>query len=116
MGLFDELISDAASAVTGGGGGFGGGRGPPPEVPPPWRARWDGDADRWVFVNEETGERRWDAEGLQVGEWVLFPFFLFFFLECLVCFCWWWWEGALRGGLLEFEGWADERLNRECVA
>ena len=79
MGLFDELISDAASAVTGGGGGFGGGRGPPPEVPPPWRARWDGDADRWVFVNEETGERRWDAEGLQVGEWVLFPFFLFFF-------------------------------------
>lgn len=80
MGLFDELLSDAASAVTGGGGGFGGGRGPPPEVPPPWRARWDGDADRWVFVNEETGERRWDAEGLQVGEWVLFSFFLFFFL------------------------------------
>lgn len=78
MGLFDELASDVASAVTGGGGGFGGGRGPPPEVPPPWRARWDGDADRWVFVNEETGERRWDAEGLQVGEWVLFPFFLFF--------------------------------------
>jgi len=69
MGLFDELASDVASAVTGGGGGFGGrGRGPPPEVPPPWQARWDSDDDRWIFVNEETGERRWDAEGLQVGE------------------------------------------------
>ncbi|OCL05520.1 hypothetical protein AOQ84DRAFT_258549, partial [Glonium stellatum] len=45
-----------------------GGRGPPPEVPWPWQAQWDGDADRWVFVNGETGERRWDAEGLQVGE------------------------------------------------
>jgi hypothetical protein len=49
-------------------------------VPPPWQARWDGDADRWIFVNEETGERRWDAEGLQVGEWVLFSFFLFFYV------------------------------------
>ena len=79
MGLFDELASDIGSAVTGGGGGFGGGRGPPPEVPPPWQARWDGDANRWVFVNQETGEWRWDAEGLQVGEWV---FFLFLCVRC----------------------------------
>ena len=44
-------------------------------------------------------------------------FFSLIFLMCLVCFCWWWsWEGALGGGLLEFEDWADERLNRECVA
>ena len=82
MGLFDELVSDVASAATAGGGsggGFSGGRGPPPDVPPPWQARWDSDDGRWFFVNEETGERRWDAEGLQVGEWVLFSFFFFFF-------------------------------------
>ena len=99
MGLFDELASDIGSAVTGGGGGFGGGRGPPPEVPLPWQPRWDGDAGRWVFVNQETGEWRWDAEGLQVGEW----FFSLF--VCLACF--WWGFGK---GPLEFEDWADERL------
>ena len=29
----------------------------PPQAPPPWVARWDDSASRWIFVNEQTGER-----------------------------------------------------------
>lgn len=40
----------------------GGGNGPPP-CPPPWRAHWDQQADRWIFVNEQTGQRQFEHPG-----------------------------------------------------
>lgn len=33
---------------------------PPPDAPWPWRARWDDGECRYFFLNENTGERRWD--------------------------------------------------------
>lgn len=32
----------------------------PPYVQPPWVSRWDGEAGRWIFINEATGERSWE--------------------------------------------------------
>lgn len=29
----------------------------PPAVPPPWVARWDEQDRRWLYINEQTGER-----------------------------------------------------------
>lgn len=29
----------------------------PPQPPPPWAAEWDGQDQRWIFVNRQTGER-----------------------------------------------------------
>lgn len=37
----------------------------PPYVQPPWAARWDGEASRWIFINEETGERSWERPVLE---------------------------------------------------
>lgn len=34
-----------------------------PQVPPPWVARWDGESQRWFYVNEQTGERTWNHPG-----------------------------------------------------
>lgn len=33
---------------------------PPPQVPPPWRAMWDAPAGRYIFINEQTGQRTFD--------------------------------------------------------
>lgn len=42
----------------------------PPYVQPPWVSRWDGEAGRWIFINEETGERSWERPVLEeAGEW-----------------------------------------------
>lgn len=32
-------------------------------MPPPWIARWDGESQRWFYVNEQTGERTWNHPG-----------------------------------------------------
>lgn len=37
----------------------------PPYVQPPWAARWDGEAGRWIFINEATGERSWERPVLE---------------------------------------------------
>ena len=37
-------------------------QGPPP-VSPPWHAEWDGRDNRWVFVNEQSGERTFTYPG-----------------------------------------------------
>lgn len=37
----------------------------PPYVQPPWVSRWDGDAGRWIFINEATGERSWERPVLE---------------------------------------------------
>ncbi len=43
-------------------GGGGGGNGPPP-VSPPWMAEWDGRDNRWLFINQQTGERTFNYPG-----------------------------------------------------
>lgn len=30
---------------------------PPPQPPPPWIAEWDHQQDRWIFINQQNGER-----------------------------------------------------------
>lgn len=53
-----------------GGGGYGAGYGaggPPPRVPPPWVARWDERAGRWLFVNEATGARTFEHPAGEAG-------------------------------------------------
>lgn len=35
----------------------------PPQPPPPWRAEWDGQAQRWYYVNQQNGQRTWDFPG-----------------------------------------------------
>lgn len=33
---------------------------PPPQVPYPWRAVWEAQAGRYLFINEQTGQRTFD--------------------------------------------------------
>ena len=33
----------------------------PPSVPPPWVAEYDGQSQRYYFVNQDSGERTWDT-------------------------------------------------------
>jgi len=35
----------------------------PPQPPRPWRAEWDGQDQRWAFVNEESGQRTFAFPG-----------------------------------------------------
>lgn len=46
---------------------YEGGRPPPPSVPAPWIARWGESERQWYFVNEATGETRWEAPGYGGG-------------------------------------------------
>jgi hypothetical protein len=72
--------TDYDRGYGGGGYGYGGGYGgprreeervtettyyesdrpPPPEVPYPWRPHWDERERRYIFVNEQSGERTWE--------------------------------------------------------
>ncbi|KAK5131538.1 hypothetical protein LTR08_000865 [Meristemomyces frigidus] len=36
---------------------------PPPQVPYPWRAHWDERERKYIFVNEQNGERTWEFPG-----------------------------------------------------
>jgi len=59
----------------GGGQGYGGGgenygqnyggqqQGGPPQVHPPWRAVWDDRDNRWLYINEQNGERTFEHPG-----------------------------------------------------
>ncbi|KAK7509968.1 uncharacterized protein IWZ02DRAFT_147689 [Phyllosticta citriasiana] len=40
---------------------------PPPRVFPPWVARWEPGAGRWLFVNEANGERTFEYPGGEPG-------------------------------------------------
>jgi hypothetical protein len=42
------------------GGGGGGGQQGRPQPPPPWIAEWDSRDNRWLFVNQQTGERTFE--------------------------------------------------------
>ncbi|KAF2131015.1 hypothetical protein P153DRAFT_208906 [Dothidotthia symphoricarpi CBS 119687] len=70
MGFLNELISD----FTGQGGQSQNSgsqnqssQGPPP-VSPPWVAEWDGRDNRWMFVNQQTGERTYNHPGQGYGQ------------------------------------------------
>ncbi|KAK4545101.1 hypothetical protein LTR36_003652 [Oleoguttula mirabilis] len=84
----DERITETSTYSTdydrgygGGGGGYGGdprrneervtetstyyessnnNAAPPPQVAYPWRAQWDDRERRYIFVNEQSGERTWE--------------------------------------------------------
>jgi hypothetical protein len=67
MGFLGELISDfthskQSGQQQGGQQSSGGSQGPPP-VSPPWHAEWDGRDNRWLFVNQQTGERTFTYPG-----------------------------------------------------
>jgi hypothetical protein len=49
-----------------GGQGYGSGQGTP-QVPPPWRAVWDDRENRWLFINEQNGERTFNHPGQAGG-------------------------------------------------
>lgn len=59
MGFIGELLEEV---VGGGGGNDRRDEGPvdPPYVQPPWATRWDDEAGRWIFINEQTGERSFE--------------------------------------------------------
>jgi len=42
---------------------------PPPQVPYPWRPQWDDRERRYIFVNEQNGERTWEFPGRQGGNY-----------------------------------------------
>lgn len=67
MGFFGDMISEVVGNSVDGGNNNNNNNSPsdPPYVQPPWAARWDGEAGRWIFVNEETGERSWERPVLE---------------------------------------------------
>lgn len=87
MGLADKLMEKVMDKVQGGGGshggesyggggggynaGYGSGSGgpppPPQDLPYPWVAHWDGQAGRYIFINEQNGERTWEHPGYGGG-------------------------------------------------
>ncbi|TKX21746.1 hypothetical protein C1H76_6242 [Elsinoe australis] len=52
-----SFLKDLVNDFVGGGDNNSQPSGPPPQVPRPWRAEWDGREEKWVFINEETGDR-----------------------------------------------------------
>jgi hypothetical protein len=68
MGFLSELVhefkgkSGHSSQQQGGPPMAGASQGPPP-VSPPWYAEWDGRENRWLFVNQQTGERTFNYPG-----------------------------------------------------
>jgi len=73
MSFLNNLVSEFTHQGQGGGqGGQGQGYGsqggygnqpPPPQVPYPWRAVWDARDGRYVFENEQTGQRTFEHPG-----------------------------------------------------
>lgn len=62
MGFFGDVISEVVGNSVDGGNDS---PSDPPYVHPPWVARWDGEAGRWIYFNEETGERSWERPVLE---------------------------------------------------
>ncbi|THX74915.1 hypothetical protein D6D05_06760 [Aureobasidium pullulans] len=46
--------------------GYNSGQGTP-QVPPPWRAVWDDRDNRWLFINDQNGERTFEHPGRTGG-------------------------------------------------
>jgi hypothetical protein len=64
MGFLNNLVSEFTHTgqQQGGQQSSGGSNGPPP-VSPPWIAEWDARDNRWLFVNQQTGERTFAYPG-----------------------------------------------------
>ncbi|KAL1880091.1 hypothetical protein Daus18300_001454 [Diaporthe australafricana] len=62
MGFLGDVISEVVGNSVDGGNDS---PSDPPYVQPPWVSRWDGEAGRWIFINEETGERSWEKPVLE---------------------------------------------------
>lgn len=73
MGFFGDVISEVVGNSV---DGSNDSPSDPPYVHPPWVARWDGEAGRWIYFNEETGERSWERPVLEeAGEFCLITIF-----------------------------------------
>ncbi|KAF1912936.1 hypothetical protein BDU57DRAFT_339916 [Ampelomyces quisqualis] len=71
MGFLSELVSEFSHSGKpgqqhGSPQSAGGSHGPPP-VSPPWYTEWDGRDNRWLFVNQQTGERTFTYPGPGYG-------------------------------------------------
>lgn len=62
MGFLSDVLSEMVGNSVDGGNDS---PSEPPYVHPPWVARWDGEAGRWIYFNEETGERSWEKPVLE---------------------------------------------------
>lgn len=62
MGLLGELVSEFTHAGHQSPQQSGPSHGAPP-VSPPWSAEWDSRDNRWLFVNQQTGERTFTYPG-----------------------------------------------------
>jgi hypothetical protein len=67
MGFLGEIVSEFTHSGKSGqqqghSQSSGGSQGPPP-VSPPWYAEWDGRDNRWLFVNQQSGERTFTYPG-----------------------------------------------------
>jgi len=64
MGFLNNLVSEFThSGQSGQGQQAGGPSQAPPPVSPPWYAEWDARDNRWLFVNQQTGERTFTYPG-----------------------------------------------------
>lgn len=63
MGFLGELVSEFTHSGKSGQQPPSGGSHAPPPVSPPWHTEWDGRDNRWLFVNQQTGERTFTYPG-----------------------------------------------------
>jgi hypothetical protein len=67
MGLLGELVSGFSGNKRQQNHSSGSSQGPPP-VSPPWYAEWDARDNRWLFVNQQSGERTFTYPGPGYGQ------------------------------------------------
>ena len=63
MSFLNKLVSEFTHSGEQGQQQHSGSSGQPPPVSPPWCAEWDGRDNRWLFVNQQTGERTFTYPG-----------------------------------------------------
>ncbi|KAL6709857.1 hypothetical protein ACN47E_000642 [Coniothyrium glycines] len=66
MGFLNNLVNEFTHQGQSSHGGqqqHGASSGGPPPVSPPWVAEWDGRDNRWLFLNQQTGERTFTYPG-----------------------------------------------------
>lgn len=65
-----EFVEEIVEKVVGP-SDYGSSSAPPayegPPLPPPWIARWESEYQRWIYINEQTGERTWERPSYGYG-------------------------------------------------